>query len=75
MAHVGRPQNKIAFTTRAEAQKENNAHLRKNARRRLVLVAEDLADDFEAAWQALRTLSADGKTKKTVTDDFLAIAP
>ena len=73
MAHFGRPQGKIVFTTRDEAQKEKNTHLAKDRLGKLVLVAEDLADDFQAAWNALKTRSANGAIDKKVTDDFLAI--
>ena len=73
MAHIGRPQGKIAFTTRREALVEQTAHLRSARDGKLILVAEDLADDFVAAWEALKTLSSNGSTKKKVTDDFLTI--
>lgn len=73
MAHIGRPQGKIAFTTRAEAQVDKNTHLAKDSRGMLVLVAEDLADHFKAAWIALKTQSADGKTQKKVTDPYLTL--
>jgi hypothetical protein len=73
MAHIGRPQGKIASTTRREALTEKNAHLRKDCGGKLILVAEDLADDFVAAWEALKTKSANGQTNKKVTDPFLTI--
>ena len=73
MAHIGRPQGKIVFTTRAEAQADKNTHLLKDAQGMLVLVAEDLADDFVAAWGTLKTQSAAGKTKKKVTDPYLTV--
>jgi hypothetical protein len=46
MAHIGRPQGKIAFTTRSEAQADGNKHLNKDHQGMLVLVAEDLANDL-----------------------------
>jgi hypothetical protein len=73
MAHIGRPQGKIVFTTRAEAQSDNNTHLVRDLQGMLVLVAQDLADDFEAGWRTLKTQSADGKTKKKVTDPYLKV--
>jgi hypothetical protein len=73
MAHIARPQGMIAFTTRREAFAEKNNHLGRNGKERLILVAEDLADDFVAAWDALKTKSTNGQTKKKVTDDFLEV--
>ena len=73
MAHIGRPQGKIAFTTRSEAQADGNKHLNKDHQGMLVLVAEDLANDFVAAWSALKTQCAEGKTKKRVTDPWLTL--
>jgi hypothetical protein len=73
MAHIGRPQGKIAFTTRREALAEKTAHLRKAPDGKLILVAEELADDFVAAWEALKSKLSSGITHKKVTDDFLAI--
>jgi len=73
MAHVGRPQGKIVFTTREEAQADKNTHLARDPQDMLVLVAEDLADDFVAAWSALKTQSVNGKTKKKVTDHYLTV--
>ncbi len=73
MAHIGRPQNKIVFTTREEAGREKHTHLDKDPLGHLVLVAEDLRDDFVAAWNALKRLSSDGMTQKSVTDAFLNV--
>ena len=73
MAHIGKPQGKIAFTTRAEAQADGNKHLEKDVKGALILVAEDLADDFESAWSTLKALSARGKTRKRVTRRYLRI--
>lgn len=73
MAHIGRPQGKIAFTTRGEALADKNGHLVRDVQGTLILVAEDLADDFQSAWSALKTLSANGKTQKKVTEPYLTI--
>jgi hypothetical protein len=73
MAHMGRPQGRIAFTTGSEAQADGNKHLNRDPQGMLVLVAENLADDLVAAWKALKAQSAEGKTKKKVTDPWLTL--
>ena len=73
MAHIGRPQGKIVFTTRDEARSDQNTHLSRDCRGMLVLVAEDLADDFIAGWRVLKTLSENCETKKKVTDPYLTV--
>ena len=73
MAHIGCPQGKIAFTRRPEAQGAGNTHLCPDPQGLLILVAEELVDDFGEAWTALKALSADGKTAKKATDPYLTV--
>jgi hypothetical protein len=73
MAHIGRPQGKIVFTTKLEAQADGNTHLGPDPQGLLILVAEELADDFGKAWTALKEQSAEGKTVKKVTDPYLTV--
>ncbi|MDY3553648.1 hypothetical protein R5W24_002752, partial [Gemmata sp. JC717] len=54
MAHLLRPQGKVAFTNREQALKDGNAHLVVNPQiDKLVLVAERFSDDFATACRAL----------------------
>lgn len=70
-AHQGRPGGKIALTHRAESQRENTEHL-KDYKGRLILVAEDLFEDFEAACREVIRRIDDGEiTHKKIQDEFL----
>lgn len=55
MAHLIRPQGKVAFTTRTEADDEGSKHLEIHASEdKLILVVEDFYDDFAAGCELLR---------------------
>lgn len=70
-AHQSRPGGKIALTHRAESERENTEHL-KDYKGKLILVAENLFEDFEAACRGVIRRIDDGEiTYKKLQDEFL----
>ena len=75
MAHVIRPQGKVAFTTQSESIIDNTQHLcvEKNTKK-LILVSEAFYSDFAEACKKMKNhMSADAYPKK-LSDVYLPIA-
>jgi hypothetical protein len=74
MAHVIRPQADIAFTHRRESQEEKTSHLQIVAGTgKLVLVSEDLYEDFATAAGHLRDRMGRRELAKKPTDLYVSV--
>jgi hypothetical protein len=74
MAHVIRPQADIAFTHRRESQEEKTSHLQIVAGTgKLVLVSEDLYEDFATAAGHLRDRMGRREFAKKPTDLYVSV--
>ena len=76
MAHVMRPQSSVAFTNRADGIKEGVSHLEETSSGKLVLIAEDLYEDFACAAEVLKRQMASNAypKKKRLADHYLTIS-
>lgn len=74
MAHVMRPQGKIAFTTHSESITDNTQHLHVLASLdKLVLISEPFYADFAEASKKMKQHMAAGAYTKKLTDCYLPI--
>ena len=73
LIHTVRPQNRVALTHRAESVKEGTEHLEKHGNQ-LVLVAEDLYDDFKIACErVIRKIQRGKITCRKVQQDYIVV--
>lgn len=74
LVHQIRPLGGIMFTTRSEAITDGNSHLKKLETGELIIVLEDLYEDFENAVNRLIRQVKDKKlTNKKLDDDIITI--
>ena len=73
LIHTVRPQNRVVLTHRAESVREGTVHL-KEYENHLVLVAEDLYDDFKRACErVIRKIQRGEITCKKVQQDYIIV--
>ena len=75
MAHIIRPQGKVAFTTHNESITDNTHHLcvEKNTQK-LILVSEAFYSDFAEACKKMKNHMSAGAYPKKLSDEYLPIA-
>lgn len=74
MAHIMRPQGKVAFTTQSESIVDGTQHLQVVAAiDKLVLVSETFHTDFAEACKRMKQHMAAGAYTKKLTDQYLPI--
>lgn len=74
MAHIMRPQGRIAFTTQAESITDGTQHLQVfTGTGKLVLVSEIFYADFAEACKKMKHRMLAGKYSKKLTDQYLTI--
>lgn len=74
MAHIMRPQGRVAFTHHQESIQEGTRHLQIQPEiDKLVLISENFYCDFADACRKLKQEMRDGKFTKKLTDIYLPI--
>jgi hypothetical protein len=75
MAHIMRPQGKIAFTSHAESVLDKTQHLEVHTELgKLILISESFYFDFADACRKLKQDMSANRYSKKLTDEYLPIA-
>lgn len=75
MAHIMRPQGKVAFTTHIESIQDGTQHLEvQTDMDQLILISETFYHDFANACRKLKQEMRAGDYHKKLTDEYLSIS-